>query len=170
MKSRSINKSNADLNIQQFHKNLSLLAQACSVWGYRTTDSVRFPRTSISSQSPMIHRLTSLPFQWVLFFPKDPRAEWGCRKKYPSTIKCVESLQGPPNPVHTDKPNSLQLPSASPFSHPSNLRVKSPFLQTLPRYLYHFHNVKLLSLLLFFYSYLNLFLLYFNGSLPYAFM
>ena len=114
---------------------------------------IRFARTSISSQSQEIHRLTSLPFQWVLSFPKDPRAEWGCRKKYPNTIRVCRITKGLPTLFTPDEPNYLQSPPASAFSHPSNIRVKkTPFIQTLPFHLYRsfflrfMHNVKLLFL------------------------
>ena len=124
------------------HKNLSFFVQACSFWGCCTMNFVEFPRTSISSQSQEIHRLTSLPFQWVLSFPKDPRAEWGCRKKHPSTIRVCRITKGLPTPFTPDEPNSLQSPSASAFSHPSNIRAKKhPHIQTPPLYLYRFFYI-----------------------------
>ena len=120
---------NPDLMIKYnnltIYKNLSFVVPVGSFRGCRTTNFVRFPRTTISSQSPEIHRLTSLPFQWVLSFPEDPRAEWGCRKKYPSTIRVCRITKGLPTLFTPDEPNSPQSPSASAFSHPSNIMVKS---------------------------------------------
>ena len=100
------------------------------------------------SQCQEIHRLTSLPFQWVLSFPKDPRAEWGCWKKYPSMIRVCRITKGLPTLFTPDETNSLQPPSASAFSHPSNIRVKS--IPLLKPYLF-------IYILLHYYFYLFLF-------------
>ena len=121
---------------------------------------VKFPRTSISSQSQEIHRLTSLPCQWVLSFPKDPRVEWGCRKKYPSTIKVCRITNRLPTLFTPDEPNSLQSPSASPFSHPSNIRVK------IPPYPNPTSLFILFCIIIFIYSYFEFFLFYFISTDP----
>ena len=123
------------------HKNLSFFVQARSFWSCRTTNFVKLPRTSISSQSKEIHRLTSLPFQWVLSFPKDPWAEWGIRK-YPSMISVCRITKGLPTPSTPNKPNSLQPPFASAFSHPSNIRVKSlPYPNLAPLFISFFWDL-----------------------------
>ena len=72
--------------------------------------------------------------------------------------------KGLPTLFTPDEPKSRQSPSASAFSHLSNIWVKkqktkkTPFIQTLPFHLYRtffifMHNVKLLFLFILIYSY-----------------
>ena len=141
-----------------------------SFWGCRTTISIRIPRTFINSQSQEIHRLTSLPFEWVLSFPKDPRAEMGLQEEIPlARSGCVDSLRDLPTPF-TDwltKLSKFTFEFISTLFHPSNIRASIVCVSKPCSFIYILFEIPFVFLYnvksYLFISILNSYLFHFNG-------